>query len=29
MKVVFDLWDMFGMMFGDDWVKKFSDLVNI
>jgi len=23
MKVVFDRWIMFGMMFGSDWVKKF------
>ena len=27
MKVVFQRWVMFGMMFGIDWVKKFCELV--
>jgi len=29
MKVAFDWWIMFGMMFGVVWVKKFCDLVEI
>jgi len=29
MKVVFDWWIMFGMMFEVIWVKKFCDLVEI
>jgi len=29
MKVVFDRWIMFGMMFGSNWVKKFCVLVKI
>jgi len=29
MKIVFDRWIMFRMMFGVVWVKKFCDLVEI
>jgi len=29
MKVAFDWWIMFGMMFRVDWVKKFCGLVEI
>jgi len=29
MNVVFDLWIMYGMMFGVVWEKKFCDLMEI